>query len=299
MQIIVTGGCGFIGSNLVERLLVKGHSIKVFDNMHTGNPINLKGLDVEIFREPYSKMDSLVPESDIVFHLGIPSSSPMYKKNPKLVGEAINDAIDIFEFAKKNKCKVVYASSSSVYNGNKSPYCEDMPIHVTDYYTECRYAIERLAKLYSNLFNVKSVGLRFFSVYGPHEKYKGEYANIITQFLWAMLKNEQPLIFEDGNQTRDFIYVGDIVEALMLAMEKDFKCEIFNAGTGVAYSFNQIIDLLNNSLKKDIKPIYKPNPIKNYVDQTLADTKKAEKMLEFKAKTTLKEGIAKIIKEEK
>ena len=299
MKVLVTGGCGFIGSNLVERLLNEGHSVKVFDNMHTGNPSNLKGLAAEIFREPYSKMGSLVQKPNIVFHLGIPSSSPMYKNNPKLVGEAINDAIDVFEFAKKKGCKVVYASSSSLYNGNEPPYREDMPIHVKDYYTECRYAIERLAKLYNTLHGVKSVGLRFFSVYGPNEKYKGKYANIITQFLWAMLKDEQPVIFGDGNQTRDFIYVGDVVEALMLAMEKDFECEIFNVGTGVAHSFNQIVDLLNENLGKNIEPIHQPMPFKNYVFETLADTTKAEKILGFKAKKTLEEGIKSLIKEEK
>jgi len=299
MEIVVTGGCGFIGSNLIERLSSEGHSIKVFDNMNTGNPNNLKGLGAKIFNEPYNKMDSLVQKPDVVFHLGIPSSSPMYRNDPKLVGEAINDAITIFEYAKKNECKVICASSSSLYNGNEPPYSEDMPIHVTDYYTECRYLIERLAKLYNILFNMKSVILRFFSVYGPREKYKGKYANIITQFLWAILKNEQPVIFGDGNQTRDFIYVGDVVEALMLAMEKDFEYELFNAGTGVAHSFNQIIDILNESLGKTIKPIYKLNPIKNYVYDTLADTTKAEKKLGFKAKTSLKQGITNLINKEK
>ncbi|MEM2889712.1 MAG: NAD-dependent epimerase/dehydratase family protein [Candidatus Bathyarchaeia archaeon] len=299
MNIIVTGGCGFIGSNLVERLLNEGNHVTVFDNLHTGNPKNLEGLDVKVFYEPYSKMDTLVNEPDVIFHLGIPSSTPMYKNNPKLVGEAINDAIDIFEFAKKSRCKVVYASSSSIYNGNRPPYREDLPVIVTDFYTECRYAIERLAKLYNNLYGVKSVGLRFFSVYGPKEKYKGNYANIISQFLWAMKKDEPPEIYGDGTQTRDFIYVGDVVEALILAMKKDFECEIFNVGTGISHTFNQIINLLNEMLGKNIKPVYKPNPIKNYVYDTLADTTKAEKILGFKAKTTLREGIKILIEKEK
>jgi len=299
METIVTGGCGFIGSNLVEKLLNEGHHVTVFDNMHTGNLKNLEGLNVKVFREPYSKMDSFVSKPDVIFHLGIPSSTPMYKNNPKLVGEAINDAIDIFEFAKKSRCKVVYASSSSIYNGNKPPYTEDLPVLVTDFYTECRYAIERLAKLYNGLYGVKSVGLRFFSVYGPKEKYKEKYANIISQFLWAMTKNEPPEIYGDGTQTRDFIYVGDVVEALMLAMKKDFECEIFNVGTGISHTFNQIIDLLNEMLRKNIKPVYKPNPIKNYVYDTLADTTKAERVLGFKAKTTLREGIKILVEGEK
>jgi len=297
LKIIVTGGCGFIGSNLVERLVKDGYSVVVFDNLHTGNLENIKGLDVEFFNESYSKLTDLVSEADVVFHLGIPSSSPMYKENPRLVGEAINDAIEIFEYAKKTGCKVVYASSSSIYNGNKIPYREDMPIYVTDFYTECRYAIERLAKLYNILYGVKSVGLRFFSIYGPKERYKGRYANIVSQFLWAMQKDEPPIIFGDGTQTRDFTHVYDVVDALILAWKKNFECEIFNVGTGVAHSFNEVVGLINKILGKNIKPVYKPNPIKNYVYHTLADTTKAEKMLGFKAKISLEEGLVSLVKE--
>jgi UDP-glucose 4-epimerase len=299
MKIIVTGGCGFIGSNLVERLSKEGHNITVFDNMSTGNPENLKDIEVKILNEPYDKLDTHVHDPDVIFHLGIPSSTPMYKNNPKLVGEAINDAITIFEYAKKKGCKVIYASSSSIYNGNQVPHREDMPVYVTDYYTECRYAIERLTKLYNALHGVKSVGLRFFSIYGPKEKYKGRYANIISQSLWLMLKGEQPVIYGDGNQTRDFIYVEDVVEALMLAMEKGFEYEIFNVGTGIAHSFNQVVNMLNKALKTNIEPLYEPNPIKNYVYDTLADTTKAEKTLGFKAEKTLKEGIESLIRKEK
>jgi len=295
LEILVTGGCGFIGSNLVERLVKDGYSVTVFDNLHSGNLKNIEGLEVKFFNEPYSRLDELVPKVDVIFHLGIPSSSPMYKRNPRLVGEAINDAIEIFEYARKKRCKVVYASSSSIYNGNRIPYREDMPVYVTDYYTECRYAIERLAKLYSILHGVKNVGLRFFSVYGPKERYKGRYANIISQFLWSIQKDEPPVIFGDGTQTRDFTYVSDVVEALILAWKKDFECEIFNVGTGTAYSFNQIVEFLNRLLGKNVKPVYKPNPIKNYVYHTLADTTKAEKLLGFKAKVTLEEGLRKII----
>ena len=295
LRVVVTGGCGFIGSNLVERLVKDGFSVAVFDNLHTGSLKNIEGLDVEFFNEPYSKLAEIVPEAEVVFHLGIPSSSPMYKRNPKLVGGAINDAIEVFEYAKKSGCKVVYASSSSIYNGNQVPYREDMPVYVTDYYTECRYAIERMAKLYNILFGVKSVGLRFFSIYGPKEEFKKQYANIVSQFLWSMRRDEQPVIFGDGTQTRDFTHVYDVVDALLLAWKKDFECEIFNVGTGVAHSFNEVVEILNKLLGKYIKPIYKPNPIKNYVYHTLADTTKAEQVLGFKAKVELEEGVRRTI----
>ena len=295
MNVLVTGGCGFIGSNLVERLIEEGHKVTVFDDLSTGSLKNIEGLNVKFFNEPYEKIPTLVERTDEIFHLGIPSSSPMYKRNPYLVGKAINDALTIFEYAKQNKCKVVYASTSSLYNGNPVPYKEDMPIYVTDYYTECRYAIERLAKLYNRLYGVKSVGLRLFSVYGPKEQHKGEYANIVSQFLWLIQRGEPPIIFGDGTQTRDFIHVKDVVEAFMLSAEKEFDYEIFNVGTGVAYSFNEVVDLINRLLDKSVKPIYRPNPIKNYVYRTLADPTKAERVLGFKAKISLEDGVKSLI----
>lgn len=295
MRVIVTGGCGFIGSNLVERLVKDGYEVVVFDNLSTGNLKNIEGLDVKFFNEPYERAIDLVPRCDVIFHLGMPSSSPMYKRDPALVGKTINDAIAIFEYAKRVGCKVIYASSSSVYNGNPVPYNEDMPIYVTDYYTECRYAIERLAKLYNSLYGVKSVGLRLFSVYGIREEYKGEYANVVTQFLWKIMRDESPIVYGDGSQTRDFIHVYDVVDAFMLSMRDDLECEIFNVGFGVAYTFNYVIGLINKFLRKSVKPVYKPNPIKNYVYHTLADTTKAERVLGFKAKISLEEGIKSLI----
>jgi len=295
LDVLVTGGCGFIGSNLVERLVKEGHSVTVFDNLSTGNLRNIEGLDARFLNEPYIKLTDLAPHMDVIFHIGMPSSSPMYKRNPNLVGEAINDAIDILEYAKKQGCKVVYASSSNIYNGNKVPYREDMPIYVTDYYTECRYAIERLARLYSVLHGVRSVGLRFFSVYGPKEQYKGGYANVVSQFLWSLQKDEAPVIYGDGSQTRDFTHVSDVVDGLILAWKKEFGCEIFNVGTGKSYSFNQVVEIINRLLGKNVEPVYKPNPIRNYVQDTLADTNKAEEILGFKAKTALEEGLRALV----
>ncbi|MEM3674477.1 MAG: NAD-dependent epimerase/dehydratase family protein [Candidatus Methanomethyliaceae archaeon] len=294
MDVLITGGCGFIGNNIVARLVEEGYKVAIFDNLFTGSLRNIEGFDVEFFNEPYEKIPFLIDSVDMIFHLGMPSSSLMYKREPLLVGRTINEAISIFEFANKCGCKVVYASTSSLYNGNSLPFREDMPIHVTDYYTECRYSIERLAMLYNKLYGVNSVGLRLFSVYGPKEEHKGEYANIISQFLWQIRRGEQPVIYGDGEQTRDFVHVEDVVEAFMLAAEKEFECEIFNVGTGISHTFNHVVNLLNKFLKSDLKPVYKPNPIKNYVYHTCADTKKAEKLLGFKAKIPLETGIKKL-----
>jgi len=297
-KFLVTGGAGFIGSNLVEKL-VENNDIVVVDNLHTGSLENLKEFKnkVEFINKSCGEITlEDIEEIDGIFHIGIYSSSPMYKEDRSLVGKAINDFLNILELARRENCKIVFASSSSIYNGNPIPWREDMEIKVTDFYTEARYSMERLADLYHQLYGIESIGLRFFSVYGPKEKYKGKYANLVSQFLWAMEKDEIPVIYGDGEQRRDLTYVKDIVDACILAMKSD-KIGAFNVGTGKDYSLNELIDILNNVLGKDIKPKYIENPIKNYVQNTRADTEKAKKELEFEHKYSLKEGIEKLISE--
>ena len=300
MRILVTGGAGFVGSNLVEELVKRGGDVIVLDDFSTGSMDNLRVVrgKVKIIRAPCQRILSLkLPRAKTVFHLGIPSSSPMYRDNPLLVGESITGFMSVFEFAKRNQSKVIYASSSSMYRGCPTPHREDIVFEPFDYYTEARFAMERLAQVYHNLHGIASVGLRFFSVYGPHEQAKGKYANVVSQFLWAMRTNKAPEIYGDGEQTRDFVHVKDVVEACLKAAEAELGCEMINVGTGREASFNRVIELLNKSLGKSIKPRYRPNPIKNYVYHTLADLSKAKKLLGYKPSVNLEEGIKQLIKE--
>jgi len=292
LRILVTGGAGFIGSNLVEDLLAEGSDVTVLDCMDTGSVRNLSGLEgrLDIIEARCSEIPGLDLEPDAIFHLGIPSSSPMYKRDPSLVGKAINESIAVFELAMKSGARVVYASSSSLYSGLKPPHNEKMQFKVTDYYTEARLCIERMAELYHSLYGLSSAGMRFFSVYGPKEKEKGQYANMVSQFLWQLLDGKQPVIYGDGAQTRDFVYVKDVVRAMRLAMASDFQ-GVVNVGTGNAYSFNDVLMMLQDRLGLEAEPRYVENPIKNYVMHTLADTAKAEEALGFRARCSLKEGI--------
>lgn len=292
MKALVTGGAGFIGSNLVEAI-VDDFEVTILDNLQTGSLKNLEAVkDVRIIEKSSNDCLSLDIKPDVIFHLGIPSSSPMYRKDPLIVGEAINGMISILELARRSgNAKVVFASSSSLYNGVPAPQREDAVIQVTDYYTEARLAMERLAELYRRLYAIDYAAMRFFSVYGPHEEAKGQYANIITQFFWEMKAGRSPLIFGDGSQTRDFTHVNDVVAALMLASKKGSG--IFNVGTGKAHSFNDVVSLLNSKLGSELKATYRQNPIKNYVMHTQADTTKA-KALGFEAKVSLAEGIRRI-----
>ncbi|KXB08086.1 nucleoside-diphosphate sugar epimerase [candidate division MSBL1 archaeon SCGC-AAA382N08] len=291
---LVTGGAGFIGSNLVEALVERGDEVTVVDELSTGTEKNLKEVrdQIKLIEASCSEIPEITEnEFDLIFHIGIPSSSPMYREDPLLVGNAINEFIKIMELASRSGAKVVYASSSSMYGRCDPPHKENMEVEAFDYYTEARLAMERLAKVYNELQDVKSVGLRFFSVYGPHEKAKGKYANIISQFYWKMENDERPVIYGDGEQTRDFTHVSDVVKACLKSSEKDLECEAINVGTGKETSFNQIIDILNEKLGKSIEPKYVENPIDNYVARTLADLTKARELLDYEPSVELEEGI--------
>jgi UDP-glucose 4-epimerase len=296
MKILVTGALGFIGSNICERLVKDGHEVVALDNLHTGNEANVAKIKdkIRIIKADSGDIGKMSEKFDAIIHEGVYSSSPMYRKDPQLVSKAIGEWISILEYARKNGCRLIYASSSSMYNGNHPPYKEDMKILVKDLYTEARYAMERLAELYHDFYGVKSIGLRYFSVYGPHEESKKDFANLITQFLWKMKKGESPLILGDGKQSRDFIYVDDVVEANMLALSSD-KSGVFNIGTGKAVDLNEVVAMLNSKLGTKIEPVREPNKIKNYVAHTLADTHNAKSGLGFAAKVSLEEGVQRII----
>jgi UDP-glucose 4-epimerase len=275
MKYIVTGGCGFIGSNVVKRLATDGNEVVVIDDLSTGSLSNLPGKFTVL-----KKISDIKKEQDVdgIFHLGIPSSTSLYRNDRTLVGKAISEFIDIMEYAKESRIKVVYASSSSIYNGNKIPYKEDMPVLVTDFYTETRYSMERLAKLYWDFYKVRSIGLRMFSVYGENERSKGNFANLVSQIVWAKESGKRFDVYNNGEAMRDFTHVSDVVEAFVKAMNSDLDNEVLNIGTGKAYTINQIIGAVG---LKNYR--YVGNPLKNYVDKTLADTRKAEKVLGFKS----------------
>lgn len=300
MKYLITGGAGFIGSNLVHDLAQKGDEIVVVDNLSTGSLENISDIldKIKFIKASCSEVLKFkeLEGIDGIYHYGVPSTTQLYRDDRLLVGQAVNDFIKILELAKRENCKVVYASSSSVYNGNKPPLKEDMPVLIKDFYTEARYLMERIAKLYNDFYGVKSIGFRFFSVYGPREEAKKNFANLISQFMWDMKKGKPPMIYGDGTQTRDFTYVDDINNGFRLGMDSGIDCDIFNLGTGKCYDLNKLVEILNKILNTNIEPVYEKNPLINYVHETLADTSKVKKMLGFEAIVSLEEGIKKIAK---
>ena len=297
-KVIVTGGTGFIGSNLVDKLAEK-NEVVVIDNFHTGDQKNIESLlknnKVQLKTMDVKNIHQLDFKADYVFHMGIYSASPMYRNDPFLVSEVVSGMISVLEYAKKNKSKVVFASTSSIYNGIKPPHREDIIPLITDYYTEARIAAERMSELYSKLENVDVQAIRFFSVYGPHEEAKKNYANLVTQFYWNIINNESPVIYGDGTQRRDFIHVNDLVEIILRASQlKGFN--VINGGTGKNYSLNEMLKMLNKQLGTNIKATFIKMPVSNYVMETLADTTNLKEKLSYIPKISLEEGIKLIIK---
>jgi UDP-glucose 4-epimerase len=291
MKAIVTGGAGFIGSHIAEKLVNEGYSVSVIDSLNTGDKSNLKAISNKIkFLKENSSQISKLGKVDIVFHEGIYSSTPMYRKDNTLVGKAISEFIAILNYCVKNKCKLVFASSSSIYNGYPPPHNEEMIPKVKDFYTEARYSMERLADLFNQMYGLEYCGLRYFSVYGDREESKKAFANMVSQIIWKGLLNKELVIYGDGTQKRDLTNIADVVSANLLAA-KSKESGIFNVGTGVSYSFNEIIKMVENAMGKKIKRKNIENPLKNYVDIVHADTKKSMKKLGFSAKIKPEEGI--------
>lgn len=295
MRILVTGGAGFIGSNIVERLSEE-HDVIVLDDLYLGNKKNVDGYHAEFVKG--SVMDAelvnkLCKQCDYVFHNAAMSSSPMFKEQPKL-GMEVNviGFMNVMKAALDNGVKkVVYASTSSMYNGNALPFSENQPITAKTFYEASFRTREIVAQTYYYENNLSSIGLRYFSVYGPRELHKGQYANNISQFLWDMMEGKAPLIYGDGTQRRDFTFVRDVVFANILAMTSNINFGIFNVGTGIGTSFNALVALTNNALGTSIEPRYIENPLKNYVHDTIADLSLISKSLGYNPQWTLEKGI--------
>ncbi|MBI2579887.1 MAG: SDR family NAD(P)-dependent oxidoreductase [Candidatus Aenigmarchaeota archaeon] len=294
MKILVTGGAGFIGSNLVAALARKGHEVVVLDNFFLGTEKNLVGMDIRLVKADITDYETVLKasgECDIIFNEAAASSSPMFKKEMRRsVSVNIDGFINVMNAAKENGVKrVVYASTSSIYGNTSGPLKEDMKCVPVNLYASTKLMNEHVALLSDG---VETVGLRYMSVYGPGEEPKGMFANLASQFLWAMRKGDSPVIYGDGSQTRDFTYVKDVVSANILAMESGKRLnDVFNVGTGVETSLNGLVKIINKILGKGIKPEYVGNDMKNYISSQKADLEKIRKCLGYEPEFTLEQGI--------
>jgi UDP-glucose 4-epimerase len=304
-NVLVIGGAGFIGSHLTEILVNSNHNVVVLDNLYLGKEENLEKIKDKIkfhnlnFRDK-DEVERVIKDNQIeyIFHFGGYSSGPMFDNNET---EAFKDTIgftNLLEISAKNNVKrVLYASSSSIY-GDVKPQKEDVKVAPPNFYALTKFTMEHISRLFYDNYGIESIGFRFFSVYGKNEKHKGRFANLISQFLWNIQDNEEIVIYGDGSQTRDFTYVVDLCNAIIKGMETDSenaKANVYNIGTSETYTVNEMIGILEELTGKKSEKKCIENPIKNYVQDTKADTTKIKTELNFEATYSLRDGIKDIL----
>jgi len=235
---------------------------------------------------------------DYVLHQAALRSVPKSFGNPKLYNDVnINGILNILEVAKEAKVKrVVFASSSSVYGkAERFPQREDFYPLLISPYALTKLAGEYYCRIFSEIYGLESASLRYFNVFGPRQSLENQYAVVIPKFITCMLKDESPPIHGDGKQTRDFTYVENVVQAnIKAATAPDIKCDVFNVACGRSFSVLDIVRYVNKILKKDIKPKFTPVRAGDVKD-TLADIKKAKKLIKFNPETGFEEGLVKTV----
>ncbi|GAB7012343.1 NAD-dependent epimerase/dehydratase family protein [Halolamina salina] len=294
-RVLVTGGAGFIGSNLSNHLAADNEVIAL-DNCYLGTPENLD--DDVIFAEADVLDDDLPTDVDAVFHLAALSSREMLEENPRQGARVnIEGFVNVVEQAMDDGCETfVYASTSSIYGSQEDPCSEAMPVEASTGYDASMMGRERYAEYYSDFHDLTLAGMRFFSVYqgyGGNEEHKGEYANTIAQFADAIADGESPVLWGDGTQTRDFTHVDDIVRGLELAAENELD-GVYNLGVGDPYTFNEMVDMINEELGTDVDPVYEPVPLENYVFHTHADPSKFKDATGWEPEISFEEGVSRV-----
>lgn len=297
LRILVTGGAGFIGSNLANHLADENDVIAI-DDEYLGTPDNLAP-NVDYRRQSVLD-DDLPTDVDIVFHLAALSSYAMHEDDPcRGVRVNIEGFVNTVRSARDSGCDtVVYASTSSIYGTQTEPSPVDMPVSVNTAYEASKLGRERYAEYFNNHYGMQLTGLRLFSVYqgyGGSESHKQRFANVIAQFADDIASGNPPTLYGDGTQTRDFVHVDDVVHAFELASEDELD-GVFNVGTGEAHSFNTVVQMINDHLGTDIDPVYIENPLPDsvYVHDTCADSTAFQDATGWEPAINLHEGIARV-----
>ena len=289
MRALVTGGAGFIGSNLVKELERKGEEVVVLDNLLSGNLNNIDEFKGKVIIEDVSgdNWQKKVGDIDTIFHLASITDTT-FSNDKEMIKKNLGGFQKILDFALKNRSKIVYASSAAVYGNGPSPMREDQKLFPLNSYARSKFLMEKMAKTRGQL-----IGLRFFNVYGPNEKYKKKAASMVYRLITQMIGGKRPRLFKYGEQKRDFIYVKDVVKFILSDYEK-IQSSIFNVGTGKSVSFNEICATINNVLKTNLEPDYFDNPYSFYQNDTCADMTKSSQFLGCEAGYSLEEGIKKL-----
>ena len=307
MRILVTGGAGFIGSNIVKELIDRDQEVIVLDNFSTGKRENIfpfqsrknfKLLEGDL--RSFHIVRAAVKGVDYILHQGALPSVPRSINDPITSNDVnILGTLNILEAAKEfNIKRVVYASSSSVYGNSPSlPKIETMPIAPLSPYALSKYTAERYCQIYNNIYGLETVCLRYFNVFGHNQDPTSQYSAVIPKFVKSIREGKRPVIYGDGTQSRDFTYVKNNVEANLLACKANSVAgEVFNIACGERFTLLDLVNQINSILCANVDPIF-DNVRTGDVKHSLASIDKATNKLEFTVNTKFKEGLAKLINE--
>ncbi|MGB9630171.1 MAG: SDR family oxidoreductase [Thermodesulfobacteriota bacterium] len=304
-RVLVTGGAGFIGSHLTEALLRQGHLVRVIDNYSTGKRENL------IFDQSYPFLEiiegdireievckEVMKEIEYVFHQAAIPSVQRSIEDPLTTHSAnVEGTLNLLVSAKETGvARFIYASSSSIYGDTPTlPKKEEMPPHPLSPYALQKYIGEQYCRLFSRLYGLETACLRYFNIFGPRQDPTSIYSAVIPRFIDALLNGRAPVIYGDGEQSRDFTYIDNVIQANLLAMEAEkLNGEVINVACGERISLNQLLDLLKKILGSRISPIYE-EARKGDVKHSLADIQKAKQILGYEPQVGIHTGLSKTI----
>jgi nucleoside-diphosphate-sugar epimerase len=302
VKALVTGGGGFIGSNLVRSLLERGDDVRVLDNFSTGNRANLEGLDVEVIEgelRSYERVHNAVRGTEVVFHLGALGSVPRSVQDP-LTSSAVNieGTLNVLLAARDEGVRrVVYSSSSSVYGPRRElPVSEDLPPDPISPYGVAKLAAERYCVSFSRVYeSFESVVVRYFNVFGPRQSPFSQYAAVIPLFVTAIAAGEPITIYGDGEQRRDFTYVSNVVEGTIRAAEAaGASGRIFNVAASAPATVNEVAAAIGAVLDKPVEKEFEPPRVGDIRD-SWADVTAARDVLGWEPTVALEEGLRRTV----
>ncbi len=299
MRYLITGGAGFIGSNLAHALVQRGDTVRILDDFSSGRAQNLRGIEerVEILRGDLRDAAAerrAVQDIDVILHQGALNSNPRSIKEPGPTNAVnITGTLLLLEAARVAKVqRVVYASSSSVYGESPTlPKTEDLPLLPKAPYGVSKLAAELYCRVFADVYGLATVSLRYFNVFGPRQLPDSEYAAVIPRFLRRMLKGERPVIFGDGGQSRDFTAVANVVQANLRAAESPGGIgQAFNVACGQSSTLNDLVAALNAELGTNLPAVHKP-PRPADIRHSYASIQKARAVLGYDPQVDLRAGL--------
>ncbi|GCE11733.1 SDR family oxidoreductase [Tengunoibacter tsumagoiensis] len=303
---LITGGAGFIGSHIAEALLSQGESVRIFDNFSTGKRQTIELLErlpghLEVQHGDIRNSEALeaaVAGVEVVWHQAAIASVPFSITEPKLTLDVnVNGTQNVLLAARDAGVRrVVFASSSAIYgNSPLLPKHEELSPEPLSPYALHKLSSEQLCRIFTQLYKLETVALRYFNVFGPRQDPKSEYAAVIPRFLTAILQGEQPVIFGDGEQTRDFIFIDNIVQANLLASTSESAVgKTMNIGSGTRTSLNEVLRCAGELLNTPVKAIYthvRPGDVR----ESVADITRSEQLLGFHPTISFRQGLARTL----